>query len=174
MNWKTAFVSGMLGAGLFLSFVPGATAESGDGDEKSRRDHNRAVEQDHNRAVEQDHAKAWESDHRGNADERWWKDRNDRERSRYTERSLYDRDHRREWNDDDRDDRYRRDDRDDWYRAHRYRDRNSGACRKLRERIENDRGRIADIEPSGRHRKALQWFKDDLRNADRDMARCGG
>ena len=30
-----------------------------------------------------------------------------------------------------------------------------------------DRAKINEIEPTGRHRKALQWYKDDLQNARR-------
>jgi hypothetical protein len=40
---------------------------------------------------------------------------------------------------------------------------------KLMDRIANDRAQIAEIGPTGRHRKALQWYKDDLRNAQRDV-----
>jgi hypothetical protein len=40
---------------------------------------------------------------------------------------------------------------------------------KLVDRINNDRAKIAEIGPTGRHRKALQWYRDDLRNAERDM-----
>ena len=40
---------------------------------------------------------------------------------------------------------------------------------KLVDRMSNDRAKIAEIGPTGRHRKALQWYKDDMRNAQRDM-----
>jgi hypothetical protein len=40
---------------------------------------------------------------------------------------------------------------------------------KLVDRMNNDRAKIAEIGPTGRHRKALQWYRDDLRNAERDM-----
>jgi hypothetical protein len=40
---------------------------------------------------------------------------------------------------------------------------------KLVDRMNNDRSKIAEIGPTGRHRKALQWYRDDLRNAERDM-----
>ncbi|HSD10089.1 MAG TPA: hypothetical protein VLF14_03840 [Candidatus Binatia bacterium] len=40
---------------------------------------------------------------------------------------------------------------------------------KLMDRIAYDRAKIAEIEPTGRHRKALQWYKDDLVNAQRDL-----
>ncbi len=40
---------------------------------------------------------------------------------------------------------------------------------RLVDRMNNDRAKIAEIGPTGRHRKALQWYRDDLRNAERDM-----
>jgi len=40
---------------------------------------------------------------------------------------------------------------------------------KLVDRMNNDRAKIDEIGPTGRHRKALQWYRDDLRNAERDM-----
>jgi len=47
-----------------------------------------------------------------------------------------------------------------------------GRCAQVIDRIELDRSKIAEITPTGRHRKALQWYKDDLRNAHRDLDRC--
>jgi hypothetical protein len=41
--------------------------------------------------------------------------------------------------------------------------------RELVDRINHDRAKIAEIAPTGRNRKALQWFRDDLRHAERDM-----
>jgi hypothetical protein len=40
---------------------------------------------------------------------------------------------------------------------------------KLMDRMAYDRAKIAQITPTGRHPKALQWYKDDLRNAQRDL-----
>ncbi len=40
---------------------------------------------------------------------------------------------------------------------------------KLMNRMAYDRAKIAQITPTGRHRKALQWYEDDLRNAQRDV-----
>jgi hypothetical protein len=40
---------------------------------------------------------------------------------------------------------------------------------KLMDRMAYDRAKIAEITPTGRHRKALQWYKDDLQNARRDL-----
>jgi len=45
-------------------------------------------------------------------------------------------------------------------------------CGQVADRIDLDRSKIAEIEPTGRHRKALQWYKDDLRDAYRDMDQC--
>jgi hypothetical protein len=44
-------------------------------------------------------------------------------------------------------------------------------CAKIQQRIAYDRQQVATIDPS-KHHKALQWFKDDLRNAERDLASC--
>ena len=41
--------------------------------------------------------------------------------------------------------------------------------RKLADRMAYDRAKVAEITPTGRHRKALQWYKDDLQNARRDV-----
>ena len=35
----------------------------------------------------------------------------------------------------------------------------------MRDRIQYDQAKIAEIEPTGRHRKALQWYEGDLQNA---------
>ena len=48
----------------------------------------------------------------------------------------------------------------------------SGRCAQIADRIDFDRSKIAEIEPTGRHRKALQWYEDDVRDAYRDMDRC--
>jgi len=47
------------------------------------------------------------------------------------------------------------------------------SCGEIRDRIRFDRDKIATIDPS-RHHKALQWYKDDLSNAERDMQGCRG
>jgi DNA repair ATPase RecN len=46
-------------------------------------------------------------------------------------------------------------------------------CAKINDRIRFDRQKIAEITPTGQHRKALQWYKDDLQNAERDRDQCG-
>jgi hypothetical protein len=58
--------------------------------------------------------------------------------------------------------------RDRWA-FHRYEDRR---CAQIEDRIDLDRGKIDEIEPTGRHRDALQWYRDDLVNARRDLDRC--
>lgn len=45
-------------------------------------------------------------------------------------------------------------------------------CREIVDRIDNDRAKIHEIEPTGRHRKALQWYRDDLHNARNDLDAC--
>ena len=47
-------------------------------------------------------------------------------------------------------------------------------CERIEDRIRNDRAKIAEIDPTGRHQKAEQWYRDDLVNAQRDLARCRG
>jgi len=53
-----------------------------------------------------------------------------------------------------------------WNRSSDYR-RNDPNYTKLMDRMQYDRAKIAEIEPTGRHRKALQWYEDDLQNARR-------
>jgi hypothetical protein len=52
-------------------------------------------------------------------------------------------------------------------------EKNDEMCRKVDDRIRYDRQQIATIDPS-KHHKALQWYKDDLANAERDRSRCRG
>jgi len=47
-----------------------------------------------------------------------------------------------------------------------------GQCAQIYQRIDLDRSKIEEIGPTGRHRKALQWYRDDLRNAERDLDNC--
>ena len=49
---------------------------------------------------------------------------------------------------------------------------NYGQCRQIIDRINFDRSKVNEIAPTGRHRKAMQWYKDDIRNAERDLAKC--
>jgi hypothetical protein len=46
------------------------------------------------------------------------------------------------------------------------------ACSEIADRIDYDRAQIDEISPTGRHQKALQWYRDDLHNAERDRERC--
>jgi len=78
--------------------------------------------------------------------------------------------------DDDADDRgwWKRHDRDEWKR-HRY-ERNyrgdDARCGQILDRMRFNRAKIREIEPTGRHRKAMQWYKDDTVNAEKDLDRC--
>jgi len=47
-----------------------------------------------------------------------------------------------------------------------------GQCGEHIDRMQRDQAKINEIGPSGRHRKALRWFQDDLRNAQRDYQEC--
>jgi hypothetical protein len=47
-------------------------------------------------------------------------------------------------------------------------------CEQIEQRIRFDRTKIAEIDPTGRHQKAEQWYRDDLVNAQRDLASCRG
>jgi hypothetical protein len=49
--------------------------------------------------------------------------------------------------------------------------RQQAKCQQIADRMRIDRAKIAEIDPQ-RHHKALQWYKDDLRNAERDMQSC--
>jgi hypothetical protein len=64
---------------------------------------------------------------------------------------------------------------DEWRQRER-RDREQGEqrreqCAKIEDRIRNDRDHISSTDPS-KHPKALQWYRDDLRNAERDLQNC--
>ena len=57
-------------------------------------------------------------------------------------------------------DQYDRDhDHDRWWRG-------------LHERIHYDHEQARIIEPTGRHKKALQWYRDDIQNAENDLRTC--
>lgn len=45
-------------------------------------------------------------------------------------------------------------------------------CQKNRERIRYDQQKLAQIPPE-QHKKAAQWYRDDIRNAERDLQRGG-
>lgn len=46
------------------------------------------------------------------------------------------------------------------------------ACSELDDRIDYDRAKIDEISPTGRHKKALEWYRDDLKDALRDRDDC--
>jgi hypothetical protein len=170
MNWRGALLTGVLAAGLSLTLIPRANADPPPWAGKWRHHHDKDKDK-------------WDRAH-----ERWH-DQHDWDRA-------HDRWHQsHDWSRYDRDDwwRYRRND-DDWWRnrdgdwrrwhdrprydgyrpnygGYRYDGRNDGRYGQLMERMNNDRAKINEIEPTGRHRKALQWYKDDLRNAQRDLER---
>lgn len=45
-------------------------------------------------------------------------------------------------------------------------------CAQIEQRIRFDQQKIAEIDPTGRHQKAEQWYRDDIKNAQRDLASC--
>jgi hypothetical protein len=45
-------------------------------------------------------------------------------------------------------------------------------CGEIVDRIRHDRAKMAEIGPTGRHRKALGWFENDLHDAYRDLDEC--
>jgi len=47
-----------------------------------------------------------------------------------------------------------------------------GACRDIVSRINDDRMSIDKIVPTGRHRKALRWYQEDLQKAQRELVEC--
>jgi hypothetical protein len=57
------------------------------------------------------------------------------------------------------------------YDGHNHGD-NTRDCRAIRERIHYDNTQVRQIAPTGRHRSALQWYKDDIRNAENDLRTC--
>jgi hypothetical protein len=173
MNWRRAILTGVLAAGLSLSLVPRANADPPPWAGKWRHHH------DKDKDKWDDAHERWHNQHDWDrAHDRW---------HRYNDRYRYDRDDQwryRTWNDNDwwryrnRDGDWRRwhdRQRYDGYRPYYGGYRNYGndeGYRKLMERMNNDRAKINEIEPTGRHRKALQWYKDDLRNAERDRQNC--
>lgn len=42
----------------------------------------------------------------------------------------------------------------------------------IHECIRYDHEQARQIEPTGRHRKALQWYRDDIQNAENDLRTC--
>jgi Spy/CpxP family protein refolding chaperone len=82
--------------------------------------------------------------------------------------------HHHDHDDDDDDDWWKHHERDEWKhdrwkREHRGDD---ARCGEILDRMRFNRAKIREIEPTGRHRKALQWYKDDTDNARKDLDRC--
>ncbi len=143
MNWRTLVLTGALAASLTLSLAPPASADP----------------------------PPWAGVWRHKHDDRDWSDE-DRERWR----------ERREWRRRHRDEERRYEDyrRNDGYYGNGYygggngrsRGDNTKDCGAIMDRMRNDQNKINEIGGSGRHKKALQWYRDDLNNAQRDMGRC--
>jgi hypothetical protein len=161
MTWRKALLCGVLAAGLTVSLVPRASADPPPW--AGRWHHNKHWNHDY----DHDHGRGhWDRD--GD----YWKHRRyDWDRDR---RWRYGRDYRDYRDYDDWGWRRRHYDRDyryghPYYGNYGYSGRNDPGYAKLMDRMRNDQAKIAEIEPTGRHRKALQWYKDDLNNAERDL-----
>lgn len=76
------------------------------------------------------------------------------------------------WRDRNGDQKYNRN--DPPYRNDRNYRGNDPQYSKLAARVNHDRAKIAQIERAGGHHKALRWYKDDLRNAERDVRNYRG
>jgi hypothetical protein len=151
VNWRAMFLSAALAAGLTLTFVPRATADPPPWASASRN------------------AKHGDADH-DRDDRGYWRHRqgdSDRD-SRYGryDRPYGGRDRDGDGNDAGRYGRYGRP-YNGGYSGYRG---NDPQYSKLINRMNYDRAKIAQNEQTGRHPKALQWYKDDLRNAQRDMS----
>ncbi len=112
----------------------------------------------------------------------WYRDdldnaRRDRERCRdeRDDRRDWQREERRDWERDRERERERERDRALQQQQDRQRQEQQmrAQCDKIRDRIRYDQQQVATIDAS-KHHKALQWFKDDIQNAERDLQRCGG
>jgi len=81
--------------------------------------------------------------------------------------------HNKHYNDDDDDDDWwKQHERDEWKRhPHKYRGEDA-RCGQILDRMRLDRSKIREIEPTGRHRKALRWYREDLENARHDLYGC--
>jgi hypothetical protein len=89
------------------------------------------------------------------------------------------------WADDDHhhwyhDQRYEHDrDHDNWWHEHHESDSdghvqgdNTRDCGAIHQRIRYDSEQAHQIAPTGRHQKALQWYRDDIHNAENDLHTC--
>jgi hypothetical protein len=161
MNWRAMLLSGVLAAGLSVTFVPRVAADpppwagkwkhhDKDGDHHWREHRGRDHDRDDHDWRDNDRWR-WQGDHSRRED--WWR------RHRADEDANW-----RRWHDRPRYDGYRPN-----YGGYRYDGRNDGRYGQLMQRMNNDRAKINEIAPTGRHRKALQWYQGDLRNAQRDL-----
>jgi hypothetical protein len=160
MNWRNILLCGVLAAGLSLTFVPRASADpppwagrwhnrhndgKHDNDWRRHSDHERWEHRDHNGRYgrDDDYWRRWRRDHDRYDHGNWNRNYGSYGRSGSPYYGNYSR----------------------YYGNYR----NDPTYGKLTDRMANDQAKINEIEPTGRHRKALQWYKDDLRNAQRDM-----
>jgi len=174
MRWRALLLSGLFAASLGLGFTSSASADPPPWAGRWKHNKHYNGDSDHHWKHDRD----WRRDNYWRNDHNW---RNDRWRDDTSWRWRHDDDWR--WRRDhdwwNRNDRYRgypnsyggyRYDRYDT--ARRNYNYNSSFCAQADARIARDQAKINEIGPSGRHRKALRWFHDDLSNAMRDRGRC--
>lgn len=162
MSWRKTLLTGILAAGLVQAYVPGGLVSAARADDDRGREHHHW-----DRGVRAD-GRNWDHDRddRGREHHHW--DHGVRAHGRDWDR---DHDHGRWWRE------HREHDYDHWWESrrdgdHRVKGDNTRDCWAIRDRIEYDRAQVRKIEPTGRHRKALQWYKDDIENARNDMRTC--
>jgi len=80
--------------------------------------------------------------------------------------------HHDEDEDEDENEWWRHHDRDEWKHHRRTYRGDDARCAEILDRMHFDHSKVREIEPTGRHRKALQWYRDDLGNAQNDLDRC--
>jgi len=178
MNWRVIICTGALVAASSIGCIDIPIADSGD---TSPWGLGSSTYPDYDRGYDYDDERAWEREHRryGCSDvenrirydraklasidpskhhkaAQWYRDDlSDAERDREECRRQWDWQRKRD-----------RDRRDDDGRADQRAD-----CAKIRSRIASDRAKLKEINPS-KHHKAAQWYQDDLRNAERELAAC--
>jgi len=163
MNRMTGFFLG----GLLVLALGAPWLARADDDERLDRDidHDRARVDAERRDLRRDWGHLKEEEREGDWDDaaRIRRDmRRDEWRLRHDERDLHgDYRERRELPDDDEVARY------GWGRAE-----YGSGCIGISSRIANDRAHIDEIAPTGRHKKALRWYEDDLQKAERERAVC--
>jgi len=164
MRWRNLLLSSLLAASVGLGFVSSASADPPPW--AGRWKHNKHYDGDHDH-WKHDH---WNHDHDWGRYHRWgngngrddtaWRYREDRYwRWRRDNDGWRNRDH--DWWRDGRYGRYNNGYGYNGYRGNSY----SAACNA---RIARDQQKIDELGRSGRHHKALRWFRDDLNNAMRD------